>query len=63
MELPAAQRFTISTEERNNYFGQIFDWIIFPLLLFGLLWFIMFRPMQRAGRRHLQCRQVPGQAV
>ena len=47
MELPAAQRFTISTEERNNYFGQIFDWIIFPLLLFGLLWFIMFRPMQK----------------
>lgn len=46
-ELPAAQRFTISTEERNNYFGQIFDWIIFPLLLFGLLWFIMFRPMQK----------------
>lgn len=46
-ELPPAQRFTISTEERNNYFGQIFDWIIFPLLLFGLLWFIMFRPMQK----------------
>ena len=46
-ELPAAQRFTISTEERNNYFGQIFDWIIFPLLLFGLLWFLMFRPMQK----------------
>ena len=47
MELPADQRFSISTEERNNYFGQIFDWIIFPLLLFGLLWFIMFRPMQK----------------
>ena len=74
-ELPATQRFTISTEERNNYFGQIFDWIIFPLLLFGLLWFIMFRPMQknmgggpggggrRPGRRHLQRRQVPGQAL
>ena len=47
MELPADQRFSISTEERNNYFGQIFDWILFPLLLFGLLWFIMFRPMQK----------------
>lgn len=47
MQLPPDQRFTISTEERNNYFGQIFDWIIFPLLLFGLLWFIMFRPMQK----------------
>ena len=47
MELPADKRFTISTEERNNYFGQIFDWVIFPLLLFGLLWFIMFRPMQK----------------
>lgn len=47
MSLPAEQRFSISTEERNNYFGQIFDWLIFPLLLFGLLWFIMFRPMQK----------------
>ena len=47
LSLPPDQRFTLSTEERNNYFGQIFDWIIFPLLLFGLLWFIMFRPMQK----------------
>ena len=47
MTLPPEQRFSITTEEKNNYFGQIFDWIIFPLLLFGLLWFIMFRPMQK----------------
>lgn len=47
LSLPPEHRFAISTEERNNYFGQIFDWLIFPLLLFGLLWFIMFRPMQK----------------
>ena len=47
LALPPQDRFSISTEEKNNYLGQIFDWIIFPLLLFGLLWFIMFRPMQK----------------
>lgn len=45
--LPADNRFYVSTEERNNYWGSIIDWILFPLLMFGLLWFIMFRPMQK----------------
>ncbi|HIZ88123.1 MAG TPA: ATP-dependent zinc metalloprotease FtsH [Candidatus Coprenecus pullistercoris] len=47
LSLPEESRFKVDTEVRNNYFGQIFDWLIFPLLLFGLLWFIMFRPMQK----------------
>lgn len=47
MSLPPEDRFTLSTEERNNYWGSVFDWILFPLLMFGLLWFIMFRPMQK----------------
>ncbi len=47
MALPAEQRFTFSMEEQNDYMGRIFDWIIFPLLLFGGLYFIMFRPMQK----------------
>lgn len=46
-ELPPEERFDISITEQNDYFGRIFDWVIFPLLLFGLLWFIMFRPMQK----------------
>ncbi len=45
--LPVDQRFTFSMEEQNDYMGRIFDWIIFPLLLFGGLYFIMFRPMQK----------------
>ena len=47
MSLPPGDRFTVSTEERNNYWGSVLDWILFPLLMFGLLWFIMFRPMQK----------------
>lgn len=45
--LPPENRFKIDTEIRNNYFGRILEWFIFPLLIFGLLWFIMFRPMQK----------------
>lgn len=47
MSLPVEKRFTITTEERENYFGRIIEWFIFPLLIFGLLWFLMFRPMQK----------------
>ncbi len=45
--LPVEKRFSYSMEEYNDVFGKIFDWLIFPLLLFGLLYFIMFRPMQK----------------
>lgn len=45
--LPADKRFSIDTEIRNNYMGRILEWFIFPLLIFALLWFIMFRPMQK----------------
>ena len=47
MALPAEQRFVITTETRENYFGKLLEWFIFPLLIFGILWFIMFRPMQK----------------
>ena len=50
-ELPAAQRFTISTEERNNYFGV--HHVPADAEKYG----------RRSGRRHLQRRQVPGQAI
>lgn len=47
LKLPIGNRFSVSTEMHNDYFGRILDWIIFPLLMFGLLWFVMFRPMQK----------------
>lgn len=45
--LPEAQRFSIQTETQNDYVGRIMEWLLFPLLMFGLLYFIMFRPMQK----------------
>ena len=45
--LPENQRFSIETETRSDYFGRIMEWLLFPLLMFGLLYFIMFRPMQK----------------
>jgi ATP-dependent metalloprotease FtsH len=42
--LPANKRFGIATEERNNYWGTILNWLLFPLLIF-VLWIFMFRRM------------------
>ncbi len=42
--LPANKRFSIATEERNNYWGTILNWLLFPLLIF-VLWIFMFRRM------------------
>lgn len=47
MTLAPENRFSFVTEERNDYLGKIFEWLLFPLLLFGLLWYVMFRPMQK----------------
>lgn len=47
LALPAEQRFVFSTETREDYFGKFLEWFLFPLLIFGILWFIMFRPMQK----------------
>jgi len=47
LQLPESKRFTVVTEEVTNFWGPIVEWVLFPLLLFGLLWFIMFRPMQK----------------
>jgi cell division protease FtsH len=38
------KKFNIETEERNDYFGRIFEWLFFPVLLL-LLWVFMFRRM------------------
>ncbi len=43
--LPAEKRFEIETEEKTNYF-RIIDWLIFPLLILAL-WFFMIRRMSK----------------
>jgi len=45
-QLPINKRFAVETEERTNYLGRILDWLLFPLLLIAL-WFFMFRRMQK----------------
>ena len=44
--LPADKRFSIETEERTNYFGKAMEWLLFPLILLAL-WFFMFRKMNK----------------
>ena len=43
--LPVEKRFEIETEEKTNYF-RIIDWLIFPLLILAL-WFFMIRRMSK----------------
>lgn len=45
-QLPINKRFAVETEERTNYLGRMIDWLLFPLLLIAL-WFFMFRRMQK----------------
>lgn len=44
-QLPANQRFKIVTEQKDNYWGRIIDWILFPVMLI-VMWLIMFRPIR-----------------
>ena len=44
-ELPVEKRFEIETEEKTNYF-RILDWLLFPLLILGL-WFFLIRRMSK----------------
>ena len=43
--LPEEKRFSIETEERTNYF-RIFDWLLFPIILLAL-WFFLIRRMSK----------------
>lgn len=40
--LPEEERFSVSTEERINYFARFFDIMLIPIILIAL-WFFMFR--------------------
>ena len=47
-DLPENQKFRVVIEQKHNVWGNILDWIFFPLMLI-LMWFIMFRPMKNMG--------------
>jgi cell division protease FtsH len=44
-DLPPDERVLPDTDERNNYFGRILDFMLFPLILI-LFWIFMFRGMR-----------------
>ncbi len=46
--LPADKQFNIETEERNDYIGRFFEWMLLPIL-FIILWIFMFRRMAGGG--------------
>lgn len=47
-QLPEEKKFKVVIEQKHNVWGNILDWIFFPLMLI-LMWFIMFRPMRNIG--------------
>lgn len=47
-QLPEEQKFKVVIEQKHNVWGNILDWIFFPLMLI-FMWFIMFRPMKNIG--------------
>ncbi|MEA5005316.1 MAG: ATP-dependent zinc metalloprotease FtsH [Rikenellaceae bacterium] len=45
-QLPDGSRFSVENEERTNYFAKAMEWLLFPILLIAL-WFFMFRKMNK----------------
>lgn len=46
--LPAESRFKVIIENNSNIWGEILNWILFPLLLIGM-WMLMFRGIGRSA--------------
>ena len=46
--MPQEQRFEVVTEEQNNNWVRVIDWLLFPLLLLAM-WLILLRPMRNMG--------------
>ena len=44
--LPAENRFSVETVEQTNYWGKVLDWLLFPLILLAL-WFFLMRNMSK----------------
>ncbi|MBR4771937.1 MAG: ATP-dependent zinc metalloprotease FtsH, partial [Bacteroidales bacterium] len=47
-ELPEDKRFEVVTEEQNNNWMRLVDWLLFPVLLIAM-WLLLFRPMRNMG--------------
>ncbi|MBO7479224.1 MAG: AAA family ATPase, partial [Bacteroidales bacterium] len=47
-QMPEEQRFEVVTEEQNNNWVRVIDWLLFPLLLLAM-WLILLRPMRNMG--------------
>jgi len=47
-EMPEDKRFEVVTEEQNNNWMRIVDWLLFPVLLIAM-WLLLFRPMRNMG--------------
>ena len=47
-QMPEEQRFEVVTEEQNNNWIRVIDWLLFPLLLLAM-WLILLRPMRNMG--------------
>lgn len=45
-QLPEGNKFSFENEERTNYFAKAMEWLLFPILLVAL-WFFMFRKMNK----------------
>lgn len=45
--LQETSRFAVETEERTDYMGTILNWLLLPLILLGI-WFFMLRRMNRS---------------
>lgn len=45
-QLPEGNKFAFENEERTNYFAKAMEWLLFPILLIAL-WFFMFRKMNK----------------
>ena len=46
--MPQNKKFKIVMEQKDNYWGKVLDWFLFPILLIAM-WFIMLRPMRGGG--------------
>jgi len=46
--MPEEARFDVVTEEHNNNWVRLVDWLLFPLLLVAM-WFLLLRPMRNMG--------------
>ncbi len=47
-QIPEGKGFKFLVEEHRSYWGPIFEWLLFPLMLIAMF-FIMFRPMRGMG--------------